>query len=135
MVKLDLVRSTNAALVASQPLVAVFVGGTSGIGKFSLHTLAATHGRVGKGLRVYIVGRNATAAQKIISECQELCPTGQFIFIQARDIALLKDVDRVSAELIEIEEKEAKAKSQMPKIDILVMSQGIFKPFDPRDGK
>ena len=46
MVKLDLVKSSNAELV-TQPLVAVFVGGTSGIGSYTVKTLARTHGKTG----------------------------------------------------------------------------------------
>jgi len=135
MVNLDIVRSTNTTLVTSQPLVAVFVGGTAGIGEFSIRSLASTHGSNGKGLRAYIVGRNAKKAETIISDCQKACPNGKFIFLRADDLALLKDVDRVCAELIKFEEKEAAALGQKPKIDILVMSQAIFRPWDPRKGK
>jgi len=133
-INLDLVKSSNASLVASQPLVAVFVGGTSNIGMHAVKSLAATDGTSGKGLRAYIIGRNAKAAKEIISECQQLCPTGQFRFIQANDLALIKDVDHVSAELIKAEEKEAKAAGETPRIDILVMTQAIFNPWEPRNG-
>lgn len=135
MVKLELVKSSNAALVASHPLVAVFVGGTSGIGAHSIRSLAETHGDRGKGLRAYIVGRNSKAADKIMSECQKLCPAGQFRFIQANNLALIKDVDLVCTELTKNEEKEATATGVIPKIDILVMTQANFKPWDPRNGR
>lgn len=134
MVQLDLVQSSNASLV-SQPLVAVFIGGTSGIGAHTIRSLASTHGKVGKGLRAYIIGRNAEAAGGIIIECQKSCPTGQFRFIRANDLALMKDVDLVCAELSEIEKREAAATGDTPRIDILVQTQANFKPFDPRNGK
>jgi len=135
MVNLKLVDSSNETLVAKQPLVAVFVGGTSAIGAHTIRTLAATHGETGKGLRAYIVGRNAKAAEDIISECQKSCPFGRFQFIRANDLALMKDVDAVCTTLIETEEKEAAAAGTTPRIDILVQSQATFKPFDPRNGE
>jgi len=132
MVKLDLVKANNIELV-SQPLVAVFVGGTSGIGSNTIKTLAKTHGTTGKGLRAYIVGRNAKSAEAIIAECKTSCPAGQFLFQQVNDLALMKDVDKACAELIKTEEKEAAAKGETAKIDILVMSSANFRPFDARN--
>jgi len=115
--------------------VAVFIGAASGIGEFSLRSLAATCGKEGKGLQAYIVSQNAKAAERIISACQESCPSGQFRFIQVNNLALLKDVDRVCVELIQTEEKEAGAGSSTPRIDILVMTQAIFKLFGSRIGR
>lgn len=122
MVRLNVVRAANAALVNSQPLVAVFVGGTSGIGEYTLRALASTHSDKGKGLRVYIVGRKAAAADAIIADCQRVCPAGQFKFVQADDLALLKDVDRVCEEIVKNEEVEGQD-GQKPGIDLLFMSQ------------
>ena len=134
MVKLDIVRSSISDLVKSQPLVAVFVGGTSGIGEFTVQALAATHGNKGKGLRVYIVGRNASAAEKTIAECRVICPNGQFIFVKAQDLSLLNDVDRVCEEIMQLERNE-KSDSGAASIDILVMSQHYFPlSFEPRLG-
>ena len=64
MVSFTHVLTTNAQLYQSQPLVAVFVGATSGIGQYSLKALARSHASSGKGLRAYIVGRNAAAAER-----------------------------------------------------------------------
>ena len=135
MVQNDLVRASISDLVRSRPLVAVFVGGTSGIGEFTIQVLATTHGSDGKGIRVYIVGRNAAAAEKTIAECRSKCPSGEFIFVKANDLSLLSDVDRVCAEITELEEKN-KADGEAPRIDILVMSQH-YAPllFEPRHGK
>ncbi|KAL9622233.1 MAG: hypothetical protein Q9160_003416 [Pyrenula sp. 1 TL-2023] len=122
MVQLHVVRAANAALVKSQPIVAVFVGGTSGIGEYTLRALAGVHSDSGKGLRLYIVGRKAAAAETIISDCQRICPAGQFKFMQADDLALLKDVDLVCEKIVQSEEAESQA-DQKPRIDLLVMSQ------------
>jgi NAD(P)-dependent dehydrogenase (short-subunit alcohol dehydrogenase family) len=135
MVNLNVVRSCNTSLVNSQPLVAVFVGGTAGIGEFSIRSLAATHAENGKGLRAYIVGRNAESAQSIITDCQKVCPKGQFRFIQANDLSLLKDVDLVCTKLIQAEEDEVKVTGGTARVDYLAMTQAIFKPFEARKGK
>ncbi|GAM43206.1 hypothetical protein TCE0_047f17822 [Talaromyces pinophilus] len=121
MVELTEVHKANATLVQSQPLVAVFIGGTSGIGHQSLRALAAADAEhKGKGLRAYIVGRNATAAEEIIAECRGLYPQGQYHFLKIDDLSLINNVDRVCAEIIQLEQKE----SSDPRIDYLMMSQG-----------
>ncbi|KAH8799832.1 hypothetical protein F5884DRAFT_868967 [Xylogone sp. PMI_703] len=122
MVHLDTVRSSNAKFSKRESLVAVFVGGTQGIGEFAIRALTAAYGVSGKGLRLYIVGRNEAAAQKIISDCRAACPMGRFQFVHAKDAALLKDVDRISAEIIKAEELASKT----PRIDLLVMTQGYL---------
>ncbi|OKL61761.1 hypothetical protein UA08_02353 [Talaromyces atroroseus] len=134
MVELEEVHSANAALVQSQPLVAVFFGGTSGIAHQSLRALTAAeaqHG--GKGLRLYIVARNASVAADITTECRGLYPQGQFTFVKIDDLSLIRNVDRACAEIIQHEEKEG----QNPRIDYLMMSQGgsIFGPrIDTKEG-
>jgi NAD(P)-dependent dehydrogenase (short-subunit alcohol dehydrogenase family) len=126
MVKLDVVHASNTALVQSQPLVAVFFGGTSGIGSYTVRALARATANGGKGFRAYIVGRNAKAAEEIIAECRGIYSHGEYTFVKANDISLIQDVDRVCAEIIQLEEKEGKD----PRIDYLMLSQGgsIFLP-------
>ena len=126
MVKLNVVNASNTALVQCQPLVAVFFGGTSGIGHYTLRALAAVEANGGRGFRAYIVGRKAKAAEDIISECRGICPQGQFKFVKADDLSLIHDVDRVCADIVQLEENE----SHDPRIDYLMMSQGsvIFLP-------
>ncbi|KAF2160378.1 hypothetical protein M409DRAFT_70530 [Zasmidium cellare ATCC 36951] len=119
MVDLQSVRLTNSALVHRQPLVAVFTGGTSGIGEYTIRGLAAHHGKTGKGLRVYIVGRNEEAANKIISDCLKICPTEEFIFLKASDLSLLREVDRVCEKIRQLEEVKA---GESARIDLMVMS-------------
>jgi len=126
MVNLDVIRDANNTLVQSRPLVAVFFGGTSGIGHYTLRALATAEAKGGKGFRAYVVGRKIAAAEKIIAECRSICPTSQITFVQAEDISLIQDVDRVCKHIIELEERE----DQNSRIDYLMMSQGgsIFLP-------
>ncbi|PYI10310.1 hypothetical protein BO78DRAFT_426891 [Aspergillus sclerotiicarbonarius CBS 121057] len=126
MVGMNVVQASNTALVQSQPLVAVFFGGTSGIGHYTLRALATAEANGGKGFRAYIVGRNTKAAEEIIAECHGICPQGQVKFVQTDDISLIQEVDRVCAEIIQLEEKE----NQDARIDYMMLSQGgsIFLP-------
>jgi NAD(P)-dependent dehydrogenase (short-subunit alcohol dehydrogenase family) len=88
MSKLDVVAARNKELVKSQPITAVFAGGTSGIGEYALRALASTNGSSGQGLRVYIVGRNQSSANAVISDCQSVCPAGEFYFVHSTDLSL-----------------------------------------------
>lgn len=62
---------------------------------------------------MYLVGRNATAADRIIKECEWLNKDGKVEFLQA-DVTELKEVDRVCKE---IEKREKK-------INLIVQTQG-----------
>jgi NAD(P)-dependent dehydrogenase (short-subunit alcohol dehydrogenase family) len=136
MVKLDVVQASTTTLVQSQPLVAVFFGGTSGIGHYTLRALAAAEASNGKsrGFRTYIVGRNASAAAAVTAECRSIYPAGKYVFVQASDLSLLKDVDRVCKEIIELEGTEGERAGMGPRIDYLMLSQG-GAVFLPRIGK
>jgi NADP-dependent 3-hydroxy acid dehydrogenase YdfG len=63
--------------------------------------------------KVYIVGRSAPAAERIIKECQTLNKDGKVEFLQA-NVTELAEVDRVCKE---IEKKEEK-------INLVVQTQG-----------
>ncbi|RFU30521.1 hypothetical protein B7463_g5808, partial [Scytalidium lignicola] len=134
MTKLDTVHSLTTTLVQGQPLVAVFFGGTGGIGHYTLRALATASAKNGgKGFRAYIVGRKAKAAEDIIAECHDIYPQGKYKFVKIDDLSLIKDVDRACADIVELEEKE----SQHPRIDYLMMCQGgsIFLPrIDTKEG-
>ncbi|KAI9877770.1 MAG: hypothetical protein M1830_002864 [Pleopsidium flavum] len=101
MVSIEAIRASNAALSRLPPgLVALFVGATSGIGEstlkqFYLHTTRS---------RVYFVGRNETAANKIIHELKNLKPDNEITFFQ-NDVSLLKNVDQVCAAITQKEKK------------------------------
>lgn len=131
MVNMDTIHALNRDLVQRQPLVAVFAGGSGGIGALSLKALASTVGKLeGKGLRVYIIGRNASAAQEVIAECRELCPAGQYHFIGINDYALIKDVDAACEELVQTETRNAALADERARIDYLMLSHGgpLFLP-------
>ncbi|KAF7951391.1 hypothetical protein EAE96_006704 [Botrytis aclada] len=111
----------------SSTLIAVFVGGTSGNGTYSVLALASAHAKHStQSLLLFIVGRNNEAATKIIAECRERCPRGDFRFVQARDLSLLKDVDRVCEEIKKILIERENEKGEKAWIDLLVMTQGVL---------
>ncbi|CZR66714.1 uncharacterized protein PAC_16615 [Phialocephala subalpina] len=110
MVALDVVHASNARLRELGPgLVALFVGGTSGIGEFTLKAFVKNT----ISPRVYLVGRNASAADRIIEECHGLNKDGKVEFIKA-DVSELAEVDRVCKEI----QKKEKA------VNLLVQTQG-----------
>ena len=86
--------------------------------------LASTVGRSGSGLKAYIVGRNQRSADAIIADCRKMCPTGDFHFVKANDLSLIKDVDRVCQEITTME--TLNANSGQACIDLLVLSQAWF---------
>jgi NADP-dependent 3-hydroxy acid dehydrogenase YdfG len=96
MVALDIVKASNATLPKEllPDLVAVFVGGTSGIGEITLKLLAKQVIRP----KIYIVGRSAEAAARIIAECRTLNPDGEYIFIQ-KSLNLLGDADALADDI------------------------------------
>lgn len=131
MVNMDDVHVVNRDLVQSQSLVAVFAGGSGGIGALTLKALASTAGKLdGKGLRAYIVGRNASAAQEVITECQKLFPAGQYHFIKVNDYALISDVDAACEDLLKTEARNAALANERARIDYLMLSHGgpLFLP-------
>lgn len=124
MVQLRIVRAYNENLVKNHHITAVFVGGTSGIGEYTMRALASTVGTSGRGLRAYIIGRNQRAADTIIADCLKISPTGDFRFVKANDLSLLQDVDRVCREITSME--ALAADGGKPYIDLLVLSQAWF---------
>ncbi|KAI1610533.1 hypothetical protein EDD37DRAFT_16836 [Exophiala viscosa] len=128
-VSLPAVQASNAAFIESltEPIVGVFVGGTSGICEYALRALVSTTASVSKknghapNLRLYIVGRNAKAANVTISDCRRLLPSAKFTFVKAEDLSLIKDVDRVCNEIVSLE--KAENPNTAPRVDLLYMSQ------------
>lgn len=111
MVALSDVEASNKRIASAFPdgLVAVFVGGTSGVGEYTLKALAASCSKT----RAYIVGRSQQAADRIISECKQVCPDGTFEFFQT-DVSLVKNVDEACRQI----------RSKVSAINILFLSQG-----------
>ncbi|OOF90332.1 hypothetical protein ASPCADRAFT_179224 [Aspergillus carbonarius ITEM 5010] len=110
MPTLSQVRQSNTALGASRPhMVAVFVGGTSGIGEATAKQLALNV----KKPTIHLVGRNAASGSKIVEELRASNPEGSFNFIQS-DLSLLRNVDEACAEIQQREKQ----------IDLLFMTTG-----------
>jgi len=128
---METIHGANQELVQRHSLVAAFAGGSGGIGALSLKALAATVGKVeGKGLRAYIIGRNASAAQEVMADCRKLCPKGQYHFISINDYALMNDIDAACDELLQAEAQNAALVNETARIDYLMLSHGgpIFLP-------
>jgi NAD(P)-dependent dehydrogenase (short-subunit alcohol dehydrogenase family) len=111
MVTLFGAETSNADIATRLPtgMVAVFVGGTSGIGEYTLKKFA----RYAENPRIYLVGRSQVAADRIIPECIKINPDGQYIFIQS-DVSLLKNVHRVCEKIL----------SKEVSINLLFQTQG-----------
>ena len=113
MVSLKDVRASNASFKekAIPGLVALFIGGTSGIGKGTLIQFAKN----ANAPTVYVVGRSKASATPLLNELEKLNPNGTFTFIETQ-ISLIKNVDRVC--------EEVKAKEK--KLDIIFLSTGYL---------
>lgn len=112
MVSIKDVRISNSNFKARPPgLVALFVGGTSGIGKGTLKQLS----KYANAPKVYIIGRSKSSATPLLNELQNLNPQGTFVFIET-EISLIKNVDTVCQE---IKEKEQK-------LDLIFLSPGYL---------
>ncbi len=112
MVTLTEVIASNKRITSTFPngLVAVFVGGTSGVGEYTVKKFAKYTSTLIS--RVYIVGRSQEAADRILADCRLLSPGSKFEFIKA-DVSLLKEVDQVCKYI----------KSKESKINILFLTQ------------
>ncbi|KAI1132834.1 putative short-chain dehydrogenases/reductase [Nemania abortiva] len=111
MVSLSDVIASNERIPSTLPpgLVAVFIGGTSGVGEYTLKAFT----RYARAPKVIIVGRSQEAADRILAECRQLSPDGHFEFIRA-DVSLLKNVDDVCRQIYE----------KVSVINVLFESQG-----------
>jgi NADP-dependent 3-hydroxy acid dehydrogenase YdfG len=113
MVSLKDVRASNASFKAKAipGLVALFIGGTSGVGKGTLIQFAKN----ANAPTVYVVGRSKTSATPLLNELETLNPNGTFTFIETQ-ISLIKNVDRVCEEI----------KAKEKKLDIIFLSTGYL---------
>ncbi|KAH0372519.1 NAD(P)-binding protein, partial [Aureobasidium melanogenum] len=110
MVSLDLVRKANSSLKSRLPSpVALFVGGTSGIGRCTLRQLALNS----NAPKAYIVGRSESNARPLLKELHHMNPLGSFNFIEA-DVSLISNVDKACESI----------KQQEKALDLLFMTPG-----------
>ncbi|KAF2255160.1 hypothetical protein BU26DRAFT_559780 [Trematosphaeria pertusa] len=109
MVDLTAVKASNGRLPTR--LTAVFVGGTSGIGEY---TLLAFANRCPYPT-AYFVGRSQAAADRILANLNRINPKGTYHFIKS-DVAFVKNVDAVCEEI----------KSKEGYMNILCLSQGTM---------
>ncbi|KAH0020405.1 NAD(P)-binding protein, partial [Aureobasidium melanogenum] len=110
MVSLDLVHKATNSLKSRLPSpVALFVGGTSGIGRSTLRQLALNT----RAPKAYIVGRSESSAKPLLQELNHMNPLGTFNFIEA-DVSLISNVDK-ACERIKHHEKA---------LDLLFMTPG-----------
>ena len=114
MPSFSLIRASNAAFHSLYPPVAVFVGGTSGIGQAMVERFA----RLTKGnSNIVIVGRNHTAAETIFASLPSASSPGTAArdFIQC-DASLMSSVRTASQEIL----------SRYTKINYLILSPGVL---------
>ncbi|KAF8993356.1 hypothetical protein BDQ17DRAFT_1252988 [Cyathus striatus] len=110
-IALSAIRASNAAFSTTYTPTALFIGGTSGIGR----AMAEVLGRVTKGnTRIVIVGRNQSAAESLFSAIPK-APGVEHAFIQC-DATLLKNVRSASEEVL----------ATYPKINFVVLTTGIM---------
>lgn len=119
MVSYKEILASNGLITDATGLsVAVFVGGTSGIGKFTIRALVATGIRV----KLYLVGRPSAAerTQAFIAEMHAVNPHAELVWTEA-EVSLLADVQRVC---------EVIARNEA-RVDLLFLSAG-YAPFGTR---
>lgn len=113
MVSLTDIQSSNSRLSSALPpgLVAIFVGATRGIGETSLKEFAK-HARKP---RVYLIGRSQEAGDRVVDECKELNPEGEYIFLKA-DTSLICTVDDLCRDI----------KSREKAVNLLFLTTGTL---------
>jgi short-subunit dehydrogenase len=113
MVALDQVKLTNSRVVTelAPDLVAVFAGGTAGIGELAMRAFARDAVRP----RIYFIGRSEAQGERLAREMQEENAAGQYVFLKA-DFSLMSNVDKVAREIREREKT----------VNLLVMTQGTL---------
>ncbi|KAI0970329.1 hypothetical protein F4678DRAFT_136785 [Xylaria arbuscula] len=120
MVSYSEVQASNALINdATAPRVAVFVGGTSGIGNYTARALVST----GASVRIYLVGRKSSEARTraFIQDLHAINPKAEVIWVEG-EIALLAEVKRVCGV---IKDKESR-------VDLLFLTTG-YAPVGARE--
>ncbi|KAK5134779.1 hypothetical protein LTR08_006154 [Meristemomyces frigidus] len=110
-ITIDKVRSANDHGKQLSGLVAIFVGGTGGIGGA---TVKEFFKRTTKP-KAYIIGRSEDKGKNIVDQLREINPEGEAIFVK-KDISTMRSVDEVCEELQQLE----------PKINCLFLTSGYM---------
>ncbi|KAF2752313.1 hypothetical protein M011DRAFT_516577 [Sporormia fimetaria CBS 119925] len=112
-VALTEIRAHNSTLskALGPGLVAIFVGGTSGIGLSTARDFV----RSTQSPHIYLIGRDSAAAERIIPEFTSLNPNSKTTFIKS-DVSLLKNVDEACRAI----------KAKEDKVNLLFMTAGYF---------
>jgi NADP-dependent 3-hydroxy acid dehydrogenase YdfG len=119
MVSYKEIHASNALINdATAPPVAIFVGGTSGIGKLTVRALVAT----GASVRIYLVGRKSSEERMhtFILELHAINPKAEVIWTEG-EVALLAETKRVCETI----------KSKESRVDLLFLTAG-YAPFGTR---
>ncbi|KAJ3842869.1 NAD-P-binding protein [Lentinula raphanica] len=110
---LSVIKSENAKISFQYTPVAVFVGGTSGVGR----ALAEAFARYTKGNTcIIIVGRNRVAAESIIASLPRAGPSVKHEFISC-DVSLFKNVRQATSVIL----------AKYAKINFLVLTTGVLE--------
>ena len=120
MVSYKEVRASNALLNdATTPRISVFVGGTSGIGKFTIKALVSA----GASVKIYLIGRKTSEAdmRTYIKELNAINPQAEIIWVEG-EVSLLADTKRLCEYV----------KSKESRVDLLFLSAG-YAPFGGRN--
>ncbi|KAF5094121.1 hypothetical protein D0Z00_003696 [Geotrichum galactomycetum] len=96
---------------AANPTVGVFVGATSGIGENTAYAFA----KYTPYPRIYIVGRNVDAGNRIVAKLQTINPNTQATF-HRHDMTLISQADAFSQTVLEQEKK----------VNLLFLSPGFL---------
>jgi NAD(P)-dependent dehydrogenase (short-subunit alcohol dehydrogenase family) len=115
------IRANISSLPSGPPLVIALVGGTTGIGSYIANCLATTFAQQGTKLRVYLIGRRQDRADEVIAYGRSTAPGSDWRFVQASNLALLSDVEKVSREIKRLEE----VGGSEPRIDVLYLSAAL----------
>ncbi|KAI4647082.1 uncharacterized protein J4E78_009057 [Alternaria triticimaculans] len=120
MVHLSKIKESNAQIdEETAPRIAVFVGGTSGIGKITLGAVA----KLGTKFKAYVVGRGESKAafQPFIEELHTANPNASIIWVEGQ-VTLLSEVKRICDHIKKLETA----------IDLLFLTTG-YVPFFGRE--
>jgi NAD(P)-dependent dehydrogenase (short-subunit alcohol dehydrogenase family) len=112
MVSISVIKASNANISKeTAPKVAVFTGGTDGIGKATLTRLISTK----LPMRVYVIGRNGDKHRPFLEELKKSNDKADIVWLEGQ-ISLLAEVKRL-CDII---------KARETSIDVLYLSAGAI---------